>query len=84
MGEDQDYILDLGGQRDRQASSAGDASGKTSRPYISVHFDCCGVYTRVYRNQEGTAYVGWCPKCAKKVSVKIGSEGTNCRFFRAT
>lgn len=48
-----------------------------------VYFECCRVYQRVYRNKLGTAYVGWCPKCARKIEVGIGPGGTDCRSFTA-
>jgi hypothetical protein len=70
---------------DGDADSPGTASGGPSRgrPWISIYFECCRVYARVYRNAEGTAYVGWCPKCARKATVLIGPGGTTSRFFRA-
>lgn len=54
------------------------------RPFIGIRFDCCGVYQRVYINEDRTAYVGWCPKCARKATVRVGADGTETRFFRAT
>ena len=53
------------------------------RQFLGVMFECCHVYGRIYKNKEGTAYVGKCPKCLKNVMVKVGKEGTNNRFFRA-
>jgi hypothetical protein len=86
-GDDED-ILDLSDEAARMLGGrpAQDATAQDrgrGRPWISVHFECCNVYARVYRNAGGTAYVGWCPKCAGKVTVRIGPNGTTTRFFRA-
>lgn len=81
MADDSDYIVDIEGQaiddgKDREVR-------RTARPFICVHFECCDVYNRIYRRKDATAYVGWCPKCARKVTVRVGPNGINARFFRA-
>jgi len=53
------------------------------RRYLGVHFVKCRVYSRLYRNPEGTAYVGCCPRCGAYVRIPIGEGGTSQRFFRA-
>lgn len=78
---DPDYVLDIRGLR---TDSGGDPAGeKAPRPWVGIKFECCGVYTRVYRNPEGTAYAGFCPKCLKKVRLAVGAGGTDARFFQA-
>lgn len=62
------------------ADTKRDSRGK---PYLSILFECCRVYQRVYKNKDGDAYEGRCPKCLKKVRVPIGAEGVNQRFFKA-
>lgn len=55
--------------------------------FIGIHMKCCNKYTRANLNAVKDAYVGWCPKCAKMVRVRIakeGEEGTNSRFFEAS
>lgn len=53
------------------------------KKFLGVLFECCKVYRRVYINKEKNAYEGRCPKCAAEVKVRIGTEGTESRFFTA-
>jgi len=55
----------------------------TPRPFIGMMFKCCKVYSRIYLNRKRTAFVGWCPKCAEKVEVKVSPDGTDSSFFSA-
>ena len=59
-----------------------DTLSEASR-FLGVHFACCDAYSRVYANRAGTAYVGHCPRCAKRVQFAIGPGGTEARFFVA-
>ena len=58
-------------------------SAPSVRRFVGIHFICCDVYTRVYVNRDETAYEGNCPRCAKRVRLRIGPGGTNARFFTA-
>jgi len=53
------------------------------RPWLAVQWRCCSVYSRIYRNHEATAYVGYCPKCGRQVRVTISPDGVPNRFFEA-
>ncbi len=57
-------------------------SKKVKRPFVGIIFDCCRVYQRIYLNKDRTAFVGFCPKCARKIELKISSDGVDDRFFR--
>jgi len=61
----------------------GDESADAPRPYIGVHFECCGVYARIYRQHDTMVYLGRCPRCLRQVRVRVGPGGTNARLFHA-
>jgi hypothetical protein len=77
MTDPRDYKVELSG-----AATPADGSGApTTRPYLSVHFACCGVYQRVYRDADGKAYRGRCPRCGTPVRFAVGDGGTSARCF---
>jgi hypothetical protein len=79
-GEHLDLSSGPEGGGNERASAAGEGRG---RKFVGIHFTCCDVYSRVYVNRQETAYVGHCPRCMRKVELKIGPGGTEARFFRA-
>lgn len=86
MADDPSYILDLSHGGDNQSAGAGEPpSGQEggARPWVGVRFECCGVYTRIYRNRQGDAYEGRCPRCNRPVRLRVGPGGTSSRMFRA-
>lgn len=79
-------IVDIRGLGCHRASPGTDlpaADGLHGRPWLAVHWRCCHIYSRIYRNADATAYAGRCPSCGKSIRVKIGADGTSSRFFEA-
>ncbi|HEY7088108.1 MAG TPA: hypothetical protein VH518_08475 [Tepidisphaeraceae bacterium] len=75
--DSRDYKVDIAG-----LPPEGRAKGsQQSKPFLSIHFACCGVYCRIYRNTDGTAYVGRCPRCGRSVKFPVGEGGTDQRYF---
>jgi hypothetical protein len=72
--------LDL--SSDQGPADPGSASPQGCR-FVGIHFACCDVYSRVYVNRDATAYEGRCPRCLRRVELKIGPDGTSARFFTA-
>lgn len=73
-----DYKLDISSLKpadDRPAAAP------PARPFLSVLFNCCKVYQRVYRNNAGDKYEGRCPKCGRSITFVVGQGGTNDRSF---
>lgn len=73
-GENLDISSDPPGGESKKSSPQG-------RPFVGLHFLCCDIYTRVYVNRDETAYDGHCPRCSKKVTLRIGPGGTSSRMF---
>lgn len=78
-----DYIVEINGVRVPDAHSHAENAGFRDRPWLAVQWKCCGVYSRIYRNKEGTLYEGRCPRCARQVTARVGPGGTTNRFFEA-
>jgi hypothetical protein len=74
-----DYKLDISSLPQSQSESP---SGSDNRPFLSVLFECCNVYQRVYRNPTDTAYIARCPRCARTATFPVGQGGTTSRTFR--
>ena len=52
------------------------------KPFLGVLFRCCGVYSRLYQNADGTCYAGRCPRCMHPVRVAIDAQkGVDARFI---
>jgi len=64
--------------------SPSDSGSRSTRPFIGIQWDCCSTYTRVYREANGESYLGRCPRCNKRVRLRVEAGGTNSRFFRVS
>ena len=75
-------------RKSKPAKTSGSGAGGTAvkqpqKPWLAVHWRCCYTYSRIYKNRDGTAYLGRCPACGKAVRANIGPGGVNNRFFQA-
>ena len=75
-GDPRDYKIDIRGLNTPQSPKPASA-----RPFLSVLFNCCRVYQRVYRTADGTRYAGRCPKCQRSITFRVGEGGSNDRTF---
>jgi len=74
-----DYKLELSTGTQQPEPAAGQQ--QSGKPFLSVHFACCGIYTRIYREPNEAEYRGRCPKCGKAVRFIVAEGGTTARTF---
>ena len=80
-----DYKLDLSSLPESPSQSQSpSASASSTRPYLSVLFECCNIYQRVYRNPTDPAYTARCPRCGLTATFPVGQAGTTSRTFRVS
>jgi len=60
------------------------SNSRSARPFVGIQWDCCDTYTRVYREADGKSYLARCPRCGKRVRLKVEAGGTDSRFFRVS
>ncbi len=65
------------GQQQKQGSRT------QKRPYLSIYWKCCHVFSRIYKDKNQIKYEGFCPNCRAYLTVPIGSEGVSQRTFIA-
>jgi len=53
------------------------------RHWIGVMFECCSIYSRLYRAPDARVYRGRCPGCLRTLHLPLGEDGTESRQFRA-
>lgn len=79
-----DYIVDIEGlQTPGRGRSTSSPNQMQRRSWLSIHWKCCMTYSRIYPNNDHTAYQGRCPRCYRPVRVGIGPGGTSTRLFQA-
>ena len=83
MANGEDYFVEIDGVREAAAADHDPPAAQSPRKWIGVTFDCCSAYTRIYRNRQGTAYQGHCPRCSRSLRVRIGPGGTGAHSGRA-
>ncbi|MCC8165100.1 MAG: hypothetical protein LIQ31_02850 [Planctomycetes bacterium] len=54
------------------------------RANLGIHFRCCHVYGYIYKNKQGDAFTGRCPKCGMPIRVEIArnGQGSPSRIFQ--
>ena len=54
------------------------------RPWLGIRWACCNVYGRVYRDPDVMMYLAHCPKCLRRLKIRVDPRsGTTSKFFVA-
>ena len=69
---------------ERGGKRVDDGNEPAGRPWLGVRFTCSGSYVRVFRNVAGTGYSATCPRCGRCVRFRVGSGGSDQRFFEVS
>ncbi|MCG8407191.1 MAG: endonuclease Q family protein [Phycisphaerales bacterium] len=77
------YIIDIVSSVEADVSGFESEDATNERPWVGVHFECCGVYTRVYRDAEARQYDGRCPRCGRPIKIGVGPQGIQAKVLRA-
>ena len=56
---------------------------EATRQWVGIMFECCNVYRRVFKLEDGSAYEGRCPRCRRLARIPVGEGGTSSHIFRA-
>jgi hypothetical protein len=78
-----DYILELSSASVPAPATPPAKHSPSPSSFLSIHFRCCNVYARIYKNAAGTAYSGHCPKCQCRAQIGISADGSSSRMFEA-
>lgn len=83
----EDYRVEISGLEGAsgrlKSESKAPSAAAPGRPWLSIRWQCCGAYSRVYKSANGKTYDGRCPRCHRQLSIPIGPGGTNSRSFEA-
>ena len=77
------HDLDVVSSAEGDSPSPNTGSEVVGRRWLGIHFECCRVYSRVYREPDDTHYEGRCPRCGRSLRIGVGPDGVNARVLRA-
>ena len=77
------YVIDVVSSAEGDVYESNTEARSGERPWVGVHFECCGAYTRIYREADIPQYEGRCPRCGRPITISVGPQGISARVLRA-